>query len=202
MNININAHSSIKIMSDNVIYFDPFQIEKETHDADVIFITHSHYDHYSLEDINKVNKKDTIYIVPKSMSDDIDLENVIFVDPNEEYDVFEYHFKAIRAYNKDKEFHPFNNNWLGYLVNVESKIIYVAGDSEMTKDNENIKCDIALIPVGGKYTMDYKEASKLVNKIKPELAIPTHYGSIVGSKDDGLRFKELVDENIKVEILI
>ena len=72
----------------------------------------------------------------------------------------------------------------------------------MTKDNENIKCDIALIPVGGKYTMDYKEASKLVNKIKPELVIPTHYGSIVGSKDDGLRFKELVDKNIKVEILI
>ena len=79
---------------------------------------------------------------------------------------------------------------------------YVAGDTDMTPDNQDIKCDVALIPVGGKYTMDYKEAAKLVNRIKPKLAIPTHYGTIVGTPNDGRRFAELVDSKIEVRVMI
>ena len=105
--------------------------------------------------------------------------------------------EAVHAYNIGKEFHPKENNWLGYVITIEGTRIYVCGDMDATPEAKAVKCDIVLVPIGGKYTMDPKEAAAFVNGLKPQIAIPTHYGSIVGDKADGEAFAKLVDPSIK-----
>lgn len=200
--IEINCHSSIKINEGKIIYIDPFKIEKETHDADIIFITHDHYDHYSPEDIEKIEKQDTIIIAPKTVKALSKIRNVILVEPNNTYNIEEIKIETIPAYNINKQFHPKENEWVGYIIELNSTRYYIAGDTDITPENKQIKCDIALVPVGGTYTMTFKEAAELVNTINPKIAIPTHYGSIVGEKDDGEKFKNLLNNNIECKILI
>ena len=200
--IEINCHSSIKITKGIIIYIDPFRINEEKHDADLILITHDHYDHYSPEDINKVIKEDTIIIAPKTVKELNNKENIIFVEPNKTYNIKGYKMDTIPAYNINKHFHPKENNWVGYIIEIEGIKYYIAGDTDIIPENQQIKCDVALIPIGGTYTMDYKEASELINIIKPKIAIPTHYGSIVGDITDGEKFKKLIDNTIDVQILI
>ncbi|MDO4197705.1 MAG: MBL fold metallo-hydrolase [Erysipelotrichaceae bacterium] len=202
MKISINCHSSIRIEGDKVIYFDPFKINEEVHDADIIFVTHDHFDHFSIDDIKKIEKEDTIYVIPECMYNLLGGENVITVNPLEEFMVENYKCKAVRSYNVGKDFHKKEFGYLGYIVNIEGKDVYVFGDGNVNEDVLKVKCDIALVPVGGLYTMDYKEAAEYINTIKPLKAIPTHYGDLTGDKEDGLRFKELVDKDIEVEILI
>ena len=206
-NIEVLYHSSIRIKKDLVIYFDPFKINKEYNDADIIFITHNHYDHYSPEDIKKVRKKDTVVVAPIDLLDDLLLllfvkESIILVKPDEKYNVKGIDFKTIRAYNINKNFHLKEYNWVGYLVTIKDIIYYIAGDTDVTAENKQVKCDVAFVPVGGTYTMDYKEAAKFVNEIKPKIAVPTHYGEVVGSKEDGKNFSRLLNSNIKYKIYI
>ena len=202
-NIEINCHSSIKINKGKIIYFDPFKIENKTHDADIIFITHNHYDHYSQEDINKIIKEDTIIVAPKTIENSLDeIQNFILVEPNKEYQIKGIEVITIPAYNINKQFHPKTNEWVGYILNINNVKYYIAGDTDITPENKNIKCDVAFVPVGGTYTMDYKEAAELINIIKPKIAVPTHYGSIVGNEEDGTKFKELLDKEIKCELLL
>ena len=206
-NIEVLYHSSIRIKKDLVIYFDPFKINKEYNDADIIFITHNHYDHYSPEDIKKVRKKDTVVVAPIDLLDDLLLllfakESIILVKPDEKYNVKGIDFKTIRAYNINKNFHLKEYNWVGYLVTIKDIIYYIAGDTDVTDENKQVKCDVAFVPVGGTYTMDYKEAAKFVNEIKPKIAVPTHYGEVVGSKEDGKNFSRLLNSNIKYKIYI
>ena len=202
MKIEINCHSSIRITANKTIYFDPFKIEEECHDADIIFITHDHYDHFSIEDIKKIEKNDTVYVIPECMYNMLGGENVIVVEPGEKTIVEGFETFVVPAYNKLKPFHPKMKGYVGYNVLIEGKRVYVAGDTDMNEDNMKLKCDIALVPVGGKYTMDYKQAAELVNLIKPEIAIPTHYGDIVGDKNDGEKFIGLLDPEIKGELKI
>ena len=202
MKIEINCHSSIRITANKTIYFDPFKIEEECHDADIIFITHDHYDHFSIEDIKKIEKDDTVYVIPECMYNMLGGENVIVVEPGEKTIVEGFETFVVPAYNKLKPFHPKMKGYVGYNVLIEGKRVYVAGDTDMNEDNVKLKCDIALVPVGGKYTMDYKQAAELVNLIKPEIAIPTHYGDIVGDKNDGEKFIGPLDPEIKGELKI
>lgn len=200
--LEINCHSSIKISERQIIYSDPYKIEKEKHDADIILITHDHYDHYSEEDIEKVMKEDTIIVAPKTAKIFNKIKNKVEVIPNEKYEVNGIKIETIPAYNIKKQFHPKANEWVGYILEIEGKRYYIAGDTDITPENQQIKCDIAFVPVGGTYTMDYKEAAELINIIKPKIAIPMHYGSIVGTKQDAENFKKLLNPEIKCEILI
>lgn len=200
--IEINCHSSIKIIKGKTIYIDPFRIEKEQNDANLILITHDHYDHYSEEDIKKVINENTVIVAPKTMKVGINAKEVIYVEPDKQYEILGIKIKTIPAYNINKHFHPKENQWVGYILEIENEKYYIAGDTDITPENKQVKCDIALVPVGGTYTMTYEEAAELVNTIKTKLAIPTHYGSIVGNKDDGIKFKELLNEDINCEILI
>ena len=201
-NIQINTQSSIKITLDKIIYFDPFKIENDSHDADIIFITHDHYDHMDKDSIEKVKKDTTIIVAPKSMEEtikNIDAKDYIFLNPNEEIDIEGIHIKSVRAYNNEKPFHPKSNDWLGYIISYNDITYYIAGDTDKTVDNELVKCDIALVPVGGHFTMDVSEATELIKKINPKVVIPTHYGTIIGSPDEGKKLKEkLSDTNIEV----
>lgn len=203
-NVEVLCHSSIRFSKGNTIYFDPFKIETNYNDADVIFITHDHYDHYSEEDIGKIVKEDTVIVIPEDLKTKVlkkgwKEENIITVIPNKSYTVKNIEFQTVPAYNINKQFHPKENNWVGYLVNMEGITYYISGDTDITKENKKVKCDVAFVPVGGTYTMDYKEAAELINEIKPKVAVPTHYGSIIGSKKDGAKFAKLVDADIVVD---
>ena len=202
--IDVLCNSSIRIEEDKIIYVDPFKIGQKYNDADYIFCTHSHYDHFSPEDIEKVKKEDTIIIVPSDLEEQarkIFNNNVVIVEPAKEYQIKDLKFKTTYAYNINKKFHPKENKWVGYIIELNNKKYYIAGDTDNIEEIQNIECDIALIPIGGTFTMDYKESAELANTIKADIVIPTHYGSIVGEKEDAIKFKELVKDK-KVEILI
>ena len=205
--IKVLCHSSIRFSKGEIIYFDPFKIDNDYNDADIIFITHDHYDHYSEADISKVIKDDTIIIAPedlltKLLKKGFAKENIILVEPNESYKVKNIEFKTIPAYNIQKQFHPKVNEWVGYIIEIDGITYYIAGDTDITEENRKVKCDVAFVPVGGTFTMDYREAAKLINEIKPKVAVPIHYGSIVGDKEDGFNFSKLVDTDIEVDILM
>lgn len=200
--LEINCHSSIKISKGKTIYIDPFKIEKESHDADIILITHDHFDHYSPDDIEKVATSNTIIVAPKTVKALSKMKNTVLVEPNQTYEVDGIKIETIASYNINKKFHPKENEWVGYVIEIEGKRYYIAGDTDITLENKKVKCDVALVPVGGTYTMTYEESAELVNTIKPAIAIPTHYGSIVGEKDDGEKFRNLLKSEIECIILI
>ena len=201
-------HSTIKINKNNkIIYIDPYNISDGINDADYIFITHNHYDHFSEEDIKKVKNNETIIIITEDLyTNTLKLGfngmNIITVKPNENYQVEGIKFSTIPAYNTNKTFHPKENNWVGYIIELEGSKYYIAGDTDITDENKKVKCDVAFVPVGGTYTMDFKEAAHLINEIKPKIAVPIHYGSIVGTNQDATDFVKLLHPNIKGIILI
>lgn len=202
--ITVNTQSSIRIDCDDlIIRIDPFKIDGEPHDADIVLITHAHYDHFSPDDIAKVSKPDTVIAAPETMKKELAKEGInkpVLLKPDEKTTILGIPIETVRAYNQAKAFHPRSNDWLGYIVTALGKRIYAAGDTDAVPEAKAVKCDIALVPIGGTYTMDAKEAAALINEIKPGTAIPIHYGSIVGSRSDGSRFAKLVDSGITVEI--
>lgn len=202
--IKINAQSSIRLSNKEiVIYIDPYLIEKNVNDADYIFITHDHYDHLSIDDINKVIKKDTIIVGAESCFKSLEEfdNNKVKVKPNNKYLVGNLNFQTVASYNTNKLYHPEKNEWVGYLIDFNNKKYFITGDTDINKENKQIKCDVLLLPVGGVYTMDYKEAAILTNLIKPKLAIPTHYQTVVGTKVDAINYTNLLDKDIESKIL-
>ena len=206
-NIEVLYHSSIRINKEKTIYIDPFKIDRNYNDADIVFITHDHYDHYSEEDIDKVINENTTIIIPeelltKLLKKGINKNAIITVEPNKNYMVQGIKFETISAYNTNKTFHPKKNGWVGYIIIINGIRYYIAGDTDITEENKKVKCDVAFVPVGGTYTMDFKEAANLINEIKPKIAIPIHYGSIVGTEQDAIDFIRLLHPEIKGIILM
>ena len=202
--IDVNIQSSIKITGSKTIYFDPLNME-EYHDADYIFITHTHYDHLELSSIKKIIKYDTIIIGPEDIknkiNNDIIDNNIICIKPLDELELPGIKVKGLYSYNKNKSFHKKENNWLGYYIVFDNKKYYIAGDTDALEENENMDVDIAFVPIGGIYTMDYSEAASFINKLKPKEVIPIHYGMVVGDKEDFLYFKDLVKNSIVSEYI-
>ena len=202
--IKVMKHSSILIQDTKVIYFDPFEIDEGCPKADVIFVTHDHYDHYSPKDIMKIVKEDTIIYMPKCM-EEITIPSFISQIRFMAFGAYEENgiqFKVIPAYNVNKQFHAKEKQYAAYIVNMNGCRYYVAGDTDVNEDNLKVECDIALVPVGGTYTMTVSEAAELVNAIRPKVAIPTHYGLIVGDSEDGKKFSALIDKGIEVVVQI
>lgn len=207
-NIEVFTQNSIRIRNrKGTIYIDPFQMNETPNDADYLFITHEHYDHYSPDDIKKVAGDNTVLVIPESMQDKISdisgqMRRIVTVKPGMFYEVDGLEFDTVAAYNTLKNYHPKSAEWVGYILRLDDKRIYIAGDTDATKEAKAVKCDIALVPIGGTFTMNAKQAAGLINDIRPEFAIPTHYGSVVGSPEDAEVFKENVKEPVKVEIKI
>ena len=206
-NIEVLYHSSIRINKEKTIYIDPFKIDRNYNDADIIFITHDHYDHYSEEDIDKVINENAVIVIPeelltKVLKNGINKNAIITVEPNQKYMVQGIKFETVPAYNTNKTFHPKENGWVGYVIEINGIKYYIAGDTDITEENKKVKCDVAFVPVGGTYTMDFKEAAQLVNQIQPKVAVPIHYGSVVGTKQDAEEFIKLLHTNIKGVILM
>lgn len=206
-NVQVLYHSSVKINKEKVIYVDPFKIDRNYNDADIIFITHNHYDHYSEEDIDKIWSEKTIIVAPKDMKKTLfnkygDESKIVVVEPEKQYEVNGVKFSTVWAYNVNKHFHPKENNWVGYVIELDGIKYYIAGDTDITEENKKVKCDVAFVPVGGTYTMTAKEAASLVNIIKPKIAVPIHYGSIVGTNQDAIDFVNMIDSEIDGKILM
>ena len=201
--IEVFKHSSIRINKENkVIYIDPYEIIGEPHDADIVLCTHTHFDHFSENDILKVKKDDTIILATVDAEDKIkslgfDDDRSLLVIPDKKFSVNKLVIETVPAYNVNKNFHKKEYDWVGYIINIEGQRLYIAGDTDVNEDIKKVKCDIAFLPVGGTYTMTATEAAGLANEIKPEIAIPIHYGSVVGSKTDAEEFANMLNPKIK-----
>ena len=207
-NIEVFTQSSIRIRCGaGTVYADPFHMKISPHDADIVVITHDHYDHFSPEDLAKVISPATTLVVPEKLAGKAaalreKVKAIETVVPGQQYQIAGLNFETVPSYNKIKPFHPKKSGWVGYLLDVDGQRVFIAGDTDKTKENSAVQCDIALVPVGGKFTMDAKEAADLINTIRPAVAIPTHYGTIVGKKSDGERFASLVDPAIETKIIL
>ncbi len=198
------GHSGFKIKApEGVIYMDPYQLHDNCDKADVVFISHSHYDHLDEESIKAITKADTTFFCAddckSKLAEIASAGNVIPLFPGDEYVFGHLKIKATEAYNEQKKFHPKEKHWLGFLIEFNKTQIYFAGDTDHLKQLESIGCDIGLFPVDGMYTMSPTEAADLANHIKPRIAsIPMHWGSLVdeqsrlvGTDDDAEKFCKL-----------
>lgn len=204
------GHSSFMINYERVIYIDPFKLTGDLKKADIILITHSHYDHCSIEDLSKITKDGTIVIMPADCQSKLTkINNKIkfhILEPGQEFINKEIKIKAVPAYNIHKQFHEKNEYWNGYLIFLNDKIIYHAGDTDLIPEMSYFldygKIEVALLPVSGTFTMTPDEAARAAFLIMPRIAIPIHWGTVAGTIEDAERFVELCkDQGIKAEIL-
>lgn len=191
------GHSTVRIDGEKVVYIDPWKLT-DPKKADLILISHSHYDHLSVEDIAKIRKEDTVIITTKDAAADL-AGDVRIVKPGDVVRIGEISVEAVPSYNTDKDFHPRESGWVGFVVTVGGKRIYYCGDTDLIPEMETIRADIMLVPVGGTYTMTAEEAARAVNTVRPEIAIPIHYDDIVGSAEDARRFKELCEVPVEIK---
>ncbi len=205
-NVRVLTHSAIRLQAENgtVLYFDPFDLVDAPHDADAVFITHTHYDHLSPEDYARVAKPETVVIAPASAGKEVTqlgAAQTVLLKAGESAEVCGVQVKAVPAYNvmpERQKFHPQKNAWLGYVVTMDGATYYIAGDTDQNPENEKVRCDVAIIPIGGTYTMDPAQAAAFINTIKPTYVVPTHYGTAVGTKEDVEAFEPLVKSPVVV----
>jgi L-ascorbate metabolism protein UlaG (beta-lactamase superfamily) len=198
-------HASIKFQGDKTIYVDPFKIAGAPHDADFVFCTHEHFDHLSPEDIRKVMKEGTVAVVPKENVKScrkLDLKEVIGVEAGKDYEIAGLKFKVVPSYNLDKKFHKRKEDFLGFIITIGGADYYFAGDTDYIPEMETIKADVVFLPVGGTYTMNATEAARAANTIKPKVAVPIHFGSVVGTRADAETFLAHLDQGIQGVILL
>ncbi|MGB4270091.1 MAG: MBL fold metallo-hydrolase [Spirochaetota bacterium] len=193
------GHDCFKITNNLVIYTDPFNIKKQDK-ADIILITHEHFDHCSPDDIKKIQTKDTVIVAPADCVSKL-TGTVKTIKPNETITVKGITINAIPAYNTNKRFHQKSRGWVGYIITVNNTRIYLAGDTDYIPEMNLLhNIDIALLPVSGTYVMTAEEAAQAAMAIKPKVAIPMHYGAIVGNIADAKKFEQLLKGKIKVVI--
>ena len=193
------GHDSFRVDAVKTIYFDPYQISSGPK-ADLILISHEHFDHCSPEDVAKVQHAGTVIVTEKGSAKNL-TGDIRIVKPGESLTVNDVKIDVVPSYNMDKEFHPRENAWLGFIVEVEGVSVYHAGDTDFIPEMKDLKVDIALLPVSGTYVMTADQAIKAALAINPKLAIPMHYGTVVGSDEDAIKFKKALEGKIEVLIL-
>lgn len=200
--INWLGHDSFRINAGKVIYIDPWKISA-TRKADIILVTHEHFDHFSVEDIKKIQTKDTVVVSPAQCKGITG--NTFLARPGDKFSIKGINIEVVPAYNTNKfrtpgqVFHPKEDNKVGYIIEIEGKRIYHAGDTDHIPEMDKLtNIDIALLPVSGIYVMTPKEASMAAKAIGAKVSIPMHWGDIVGTRADAEEFKELVGDSAKI----
>lgn len=192
------GHASFRIEGEKTVYIDPWKLKENQPAADLVLVTHSHYDHCSPGDIEKIQRPGTAIVTVSDCASQLS-GDVRTVSPGGKVTVQGIEVEAVPAYNMDKQFHPKANGWVGFIVTVDGTRIYHTGDTDLIPEMEKVKADLVLLPIGGTYTMNASEAAQAVEQIKPKTVIPMHYGDIVGSAADVERFKPLC--NVPIEVL-
>ncbi|MDE1866382.1 MAG: MBL fold metallo-hydrolase [Thaumarchaeota archaeon] len=195
------GHDTFLLEKDFKIIIDPYKIPKPL-EADMVLISHEHFDHMSIEDLGKVSSERTIIVAAKECVNKltgVPFKEKISLSPGEEKIVHGIKICGVAAYNIDKinpdtkkPFHPKEDNKIGFLINIKGTTIYHTGDSDLVMEMSNLQPDVLLVPVSGTYVMTAREAARAVDAIKPKIAIPMHYGTIVGSQQDAQEFKNSV----------
>ncbi|PIR16409.1 MAG: Zn-dependent hydrolase, partial [Deltaproteobacteria bacterium CG11_big_fil_rev_8_21_14_0_20_49_13] len=189
------SHASFLFEGSKIIYTDPWELKRSELKADMVLITHDHFDHCAPGDVERVSKPSTVVVAPADCIKKLEVGGLKLemraVKPGETVTVADVKIEAVPAYNVNKQFHPKVNNWVGYIFTLDGERIYQAGDTDAVPEMNDIKADMVILPVGGTYTMTAEEAAGVVNKINPKLAIPMHFGKIVGSEEDAEKFKKL-----------
>ena len=198
--ITWTGHAGFKVIYGNKkMYIDPYKLSEKydgISDADIVLVTHNHFDHLSIEDLNNIINERTVIVsaqecLPQLKS--LKIKESIGIDPHNSVKVDDLKIETVPAYNVNKDFHPKNEKKLGFIVEFGADRLYHIGDSDIIPEMKEVNPTIALIPVSGTYVMTAEEASKAINEmIKPQIVIPMHYGTIVGNKEDAIRFSQLV----------
>ncbi len=202
-NIHWLGHDTFRIENDKTIYIDPYELKGKPPEADLILITHDHHDHCSPDDVARVAKDDTVIVTVAAAARRLK-GDVRVVKPGESLVVHGILIETVPAYNVNKfrspgvPFHPQESGHVGFILTVGGVRIYHAGDTDVIPEMDDIEADIALLPVGGTYTMTADEAAQAANRIKPKVAIPMHHGAIVGSVRDAQRFRDLCQMEVVI----
>ena len=198
-NLHWLGHSGFYIGSKKgtIVYFDPYQVQDGLPKADIILVSHDHFDHCSPADIRKLSKAGTVVVGPESIASKLQ-GSVRAIRAGGELAIGDIGIQAVPAYNPAKPFHPKSSGFLGFVVAIDGMSIYHAGDTDVIPEMKEIKADVALLPVGGTYTMGPAEAAQAVEAIKPKVAVPMHYGSVVGSAQDAQEFKRLCKSDVRI----
>ena len=198
-NVHWLGHDSFRLDGSKVVAFDPYELS-EPFAADVICITHEHFDHCSPPDVAKIQKPDTVIVTDAASAKKLSGE-IRIVKPGDRIEVSGVSIEVVPAYNTNKKFHPKSAGMLGFVVTLDGVRYYHAGDTDFIPEMETLDVDVAFLPVSGTYVMDVEEAVQAARAIRPKVAVPMHYGAIVGSSEDAKRFRELLEGSIPVVVL-
>jgi len=194
------GHDCFKIVGGGkVVVIDPFQLAAPKEPADIILITHEHFDHCSPKDFNLLMKPETVVYAAAACGTDLEVGKLVTVRPGERYEEGGVVIETVPAYNIDKSFHPNDGTRVGFVVTIEGQRIYHAGDTDFIPEMKGLHgISVALVPVSGTYVMTAEQAADAVDSFKPALAIPMHHGSIIGGSADGERFMELATVPVSI----
>lgn len=195
------GHASFKVSDDVIIYIDPYILPEGAEKADLILVTHEHFDHCDPNRINQIRKDDTVIVTTSACANK--LKDVITVKSGDKLNVRGVPIEVVPAYNVEKPYHP-KGRGVGFVFEIHGLRIYHAGDTDFIPEMKNLReIDVALLPIGGTYTMDEEEASEAVKAINPKIVIPMHYNYIENTEADPIKFKSLASEkDPRVEVRI
>ncbi|MCP4541860.1 MAG: MBL fold metallo-hydrolase [Chloroflexi bacterium] len=201
-NLHWLGHASFRLDGPPTIYFDPWKLKDGSPQADIILITHEHGDHCSPEDVKKISGPETVIVTIAQAAKELQ-GDVRVLQPRKELTVGAVKIETVPAYNinkfrsPDNPFHPKEAGHVGYIVTVSGERVYFAGDTDHIPDMAGFNCDVALLPVGGTYTMDAEEAAQAASDIRPKVAVPMHWGAgVVGERTDAERFRSQYDGDV------
>jgi L-ascorbate metabolism protein UlaG (beta-lactamase superfamily) len=195
-NIHWLGHDSFRVDGSVTVYVDPWKLPAGQPQADVVLVTHDHFDHFSMDDIRAIAGPDTVVVGPAAVTGELEDMATVTVAPGEAVDVHGLEVQAVPAYNLDKfrepgkPYHPREAGYVGYVFTVDGVRYYHAGDTDAVPEMAEVRCDVALLPVGGKYTMTWEEAAAACDLIAAAAAVPMHYADIIGDVGDAERFHD------------